>query len=65
MAKIVKGICKGLPTGCEVGSLYYPEDIDEFDNIRPVELDNGLCIACIEAERDNDEFERANWLDLA
>ena len=51
MENITKGTCKGLPTGCEVGSLYYPEDIDENDNIRPVLLVDGLCQACIEIRR--------------
>ena len=65
MYEITNGICKGLKYGCEVGSLSYPEDIDENDNIRPVELVNGLCVACIEVAQDVDAFEQANWLDLA
>ena len=65
MARITKGICQGLPTGCEFGPLCYPEDIDENDNIRPVVLVNGLCVACLEVAEDVEAFELANALDLA
>ena len=65
MNEITNGICKGLEYGCEVGSPFYPEDIDENDNIRPVVLVNGLCVACLEVAEDVEAFELANALDLA
>ena len=64
------GTCKGLYIDslakfeCVAGPLYYPDDIDENNNILPVELDNGLCVACIESDNDNRQFEKANVLDF-
>ena len=65
MYEITNGICKGLKYGCEVGSLSYPEDIDENDNIRPVELVNGLCVACIEVAQDLERHETISREDVA
>jgi hypothetical protein len=66
------GICQGLPippyTGnreCAAGPLYWPDDIDDNDNIRPVQLVSGLCVACIEARADEVDFINANYLDFA
>tara|TARA_R100000306_G_C4304786_1_gene107043 strand:- start:36 stop:251 length:216 start_codon:yes stop_codon:yes gene_type:complete len=71
MVKVTNGICVGLVMPysgireCVAGPLYYPDDIDENDNILPVVLENGLCVACIEEKNDNYEFELANAPDFA
>ena len=46
MVKVTNGICTGLVMPysgireCVAGPLYYPDDIDENDNILPVVLEN-------------------------